>query len=409
MPKFIFIHLLLTVFLVSCSTTPTNNKNLTKHIIFVPGFYGTQLVRKSDQKVYWVNATEILFGSKTAANTGFEVPGAVELVPGEVIESISVIPLIYSRNFYGNIVDNLQDNFSNKFQIHLLAYDWRNDYFKAVGMLDKKVKELQNSGATSIAIVAHSLGGLIVSYYLRYGNQFPERAVENWAGAKQIDTAVIAGAPYKGSFLGFRNLKHGHKFGPNTDLVKADALASFAAIYELLPIYSTIFLDRNLKSIPMYLHNEKNWTKYKWGFLKNKNKASNATMKTRTRFVKKSLARARALYKKLNKPLTNKPKLRSKLLYIFASSHPTRSRAVFLKDRGKLVFDRNEFEKHFPKEQFSALYSDGDSTVTTKSARIPAAYRSVFREFVEYETNTLHTKMFGDEKVIAKINAFLAR
>ena len=64
------------------------------HVIFIPGFYGTRLAQASDGKTVWISASQALFGSKTAARIGFEVPEAQELVPSTVLDRIPVIPAL---------------------------------------------------------------------------------------------------------------------------------------------------------------------------------------------------------------------------------------------------------------------------------------------------------------------------
>ncbi len=196
----ILVHLTLALMLLACSTPQKPqpiNPNL-KHIIFIPGYYGTRLVKqtKSGQKLVWINASQTLWGDMTLAMPGFGVPGAAELAPTTVLDRVSVIPGLYSMNFYGDFIDTLRVHFRNTAQVHTLPYDWRRDYYTAVQLLDEFIKHLQSKGAKRISIVAHSMGGLVASYYLRYGNQRPELARENWQGTKNIEKVVMAATPF---------------------------------------------------------------------------------------------------------------------------------------------------------------------------------------------------------------------
>ena len=92
------------------------------------------------------------------------------------------------------------------------AYDWRRDIVESARKLDQFIKEKKNYvekelekrfGITDhdvkFDIVAHSMGGLVARYYLRYGDQdlpsdgsLPQL---NWAGSKFVDRLVMVGTP----------------------------------------------------------------------------------------------------------------------------------------------------------------------------------------------------------------------
>ena len=122
------------------------------HLIFLPGFYGTRLVRKTDGRLVWISARQAVFGSQTAARTGFGVSGAQELVPGTVLDRVPVIPGVYDLDVYRDFLDDLQT------RVHLLGYDWREDYFEAVKKLAGLVRDLKAGGASSIILIAPALG-----------------------------------------------------------------------------------------------------------------------------------------------------------------------------------------------------------------------------------------------------------
>jgi hypothetical protein len=88
-------------------------------------------------------------------------------------------------------------------------------------------------------VVAHSMGGLIARYYLRYGaNDLPSddsSPVVTWAGAEEIDRLLLVGAPSFGSLDSLQRLVEGYRaafflpeFGPGI-------LGTMPSIYQLLP------------------------------------------------------------------------------------------------------------------------------------------------------------------------------
>ena len=383
-----------------------------QHLIFIPGFYGTRLVQPGDKKVVWLSAWQALFGSKTAARTGFGVAGERALVPGTVLDRIPVIPGIYAKDVYAAFLGTLQAQLGthgSPLRIHLFAYDWREDYFSAVKQLARLVSELKHQGAPSIAIIAHSLGGLITSYYLRYGSQAPTQAVETWEGASQIDKVVLTTVPFKGSMTAFHNMKHGARFGLNTTLIKAQAFATFPSVYELLPTYAPVLLDGGLNPLPYTLYKRDLWQRYGWGFLDRATRVSEHIRQKRDALVTAALRTGRQLYERLHAPLKQSPPLSTQMLYVFARSHPTLARAVLLdaQPAPTLLFHRDEFAKHMPQQSYRALFEDGDETVSVQSAQLPSAFTHALAAVTECDSRAAHSQVLNDRAISNSIFAFL--
>ena len=380
-----------------------------QHLIFIPGFYGTRLVQTGDRKIVWLSAWQALFGSKTAARTGFGVAGERALVPGTVLDGIPVIPGIYARDVYAAFLGKLRARLGTRPRIHLFAYDWREDYFAAVKQLARLVSELKHRGATSIAIIAHSMGGLITSYYLRYGPQAPEEAVETWEGAGHVDKVVLATVPFKGSMTAFHNMKHGARFGLNTTLIKAQAFATFPSVYEMMPTYAPVLLDDGLNPLPHTLYESELWERYVWGFLDTATCMSEHIRQKRLALVTAALHTGKHLYERLHAPLRHSPPLTTQMLYIFARSHPTLARAVLLnaEPAPTLLFNRDEFAKHLPRQPYRALFEDGDETVSVQSAQLPSAYAHALAAVTECDSRATHSQVLNDRVIRNSIFAFL--
>ena len=380
-----------------------------QHLIFIPGFYGTRLVQTGDRKVVWISAWQALFGSKTAARTGFGVAGERALAPGTVLDGIPVIPGIYAKDVYAAFLGKLRARLGARPRIHLFAYDWREDYFAAVQQLARLVSELKHRGATSIAIIAHSMGGLITSYYLRYGSQAPEEAVETWEGASHIDKVVLATVPFKGSMTAFHNMKHGARFGLNTTLIKAQAFATFPSVYEMMPTYAPVLLDDGLKPLPHTLYESELWERYGWGFLDTATRVSEHIRQKRLALVTAALHTGKHLYERLHAPLGHSPPLETQMLYVFSRSHPTLARAVLLdaESAPTLLFHRDEFAKHLPQQPYRALFEDGDETVSVQSAQLPPAYTHALAAVTECDSRAAHSQVLNDRAIRNIIFTFL--
>lgn len=104
------------------------------------------------------------------------------------------------------------------------------EYSKRYGVTDYDVK---------FDVVAHSMGGLVLRYYLRYGPaDLPEEEMTpqpTWAGAQYVDQAILVGPPNAGSVDAFVQLLRGRKFGPTLPRYEPALLGTMPTVYQLLP------------------------------------------------------------------------------------------------------------------------------------------------------------------------------
>lgn len=208
-----------------------------KVIIFVPGLYGTALADKKTGERVFQTFGQALWGSIPLALSGAElgIPDAREIRPDGLLDQVSVVPLLYSIDAYGDSVDYLQREFGAEARVVAFSYDWRRDNTEAVQALGREVRKQREQGATSVALVGHSLGGILIGFYLRYGEQELGNAVETWEGTKTVDAVVIAGSPFHGAMAAFHDLLNGTSAGYAKTPLGALSLGSFPSYYEFLP------------------------------------------------------------------------------------------------------------------------------------------------------------------------------
>lgn len=127
------------------------------------------------------------------------------------------------------------------------AYDWRRDIVEGAQALDRFLRDEVlpaarregREGPIKVDVVAHSMGGLIVRWYLRYGAQeLPEDGTlpePTWAGAELIDQAVLVGTPNLGAVGAFEQLVEGAALGPLFADYPPAQVATFPSLYQLLP------------------------------------------------------------------------------------------------------------------------------------------------------------------------------
>ena len=87
-------------------------------------------------------------------------------------------------------------------------------------------------------VVAHSMGGLLLRYYLKYGAQllpYDEPPRPTWEGAQHIDTAVVIGTPNAGSLFALERLVSGLGGNPVHPAYPPSLIGTMPALYQLLP------------------------------------------------------------------------------------------------------------------------------------------------------------------------------
>jgi pimeloyl-ACP methyl ester carboxylesterase len=131
-------------------------------------------------------------------------------------------------------------------------YDWRRDNIENAQRLHAFILEKRayvqselrarygmENADVKFDIVAHSMGGLLTRYYLRYGDAEPppagETPVVTWAGAEHVERAILVGTPSAGSADSLLQLTKGIRFAFFLPRYEPAVLSTMPAIYQLLP------------------------------------------------------------------------------------------------------------------------------------------------------------------------------
>ena len=132
-------------------------------------------------------------------------------------------------------------------------YDWRRDNAenaaKLLAFIEEKRAFVQQHLAEDFGgspenydvkfdLVAHSMGGLLTRYMLRYGDVPPDVALEQgvtWKGAEHVDRVILVAPPNAGSVNALIRLIEGIKPSPLHARYDAALLGTMPGIYQLLP------------------------------------------------------------------------------------------------------------------------------------------------------------------------------
>jgi len=129
------------------------------------------------------------------------------------------------------------------------AYDWRRDNIENAQKLHGRllalreyVRQTRKERGESMCepvrfdLVAHSMGGLVVRYFLRYGGDLPpEDGSVPWTGAELVDQVFLIASPNAGSADALLQLVRGKNFAIVLPRFPPALLGTLPALYQLLP------------------------------------------------------------------------------------------------------------------------------------------------------------------------------
>lgn len=340
-------------------------------IIVIPGVLGSKLIDTETGTVAWGEIGRGLENPKKDDEIrrialpiyeGKTLQGLRDkVIPESVLESIklTVFGVTVEKNAYGNILASLgvggfiNENYDETKKIDYgdlnytsfqFAYDWRRDLVEAAKQLHKYILEKRAYVQKEIAtrhdienkdvkfnIVAHSMGGLVARYYLRYGDaDLPDDGSLpplTWAGSHYVEQVILIGTPNAGSIDGFRHLVEGTHLAPGLPSFDAAIIGSMPALYQLLPrgrhghIVSGI--ETNLEIMDPY--DPELWMKMGWGLanpeldstfqvLLPEVKDKETRIKITLDHQRKSLMRAKAFAQALDIPAVTPPGLSINLI-----------------------------------------------------------------------------------------------
>ncbi len=140
---------------------------------------------------------------------------------------------------------------TNHFTCFQFDYDWRRSNAENAARLEAFIQEkaayvkrekFKRSGKeqadVKFDIVAHSMGGLLTRYYLRYGGvPLPPEGTPpepTWAGARHVGRVILVGTPNAGSAKALVKITEGLHL-PSIVTLPPALLGTFPSVYEVLP------------------------------------------------------------------------------------------------------------------------------------------------------------------------------
>jgi hypothetical protein len=220
-------------------------KRLNDMVVLLPGITGSVL--QKDGKDVWAVSGQaawawlrslgdslqdlVLEGDDPGGIVAARVMPDAHVVPGLVkIDGYSATAKMVTDTFDvvpGSIWEARPSNFIE------FPYDWRLDNRVSARQLGELVsdrlprwREYSGNSSARVIFLAHSMGGLVVRYFLE--------VLEGWRDCRAL---VTFGTPYRGSLNALNFLANGYK---KLFMDLSEVMRSFPSMYQLLPIYPAL-------------------------------------------------------------------------------------------------------------------------------------------------------------------------
>lgn len=219
-------------------------------VIIIPGILGSRLRdTRTGERLWPGSAANLLFGSQSQLALRFD-PQTLAVLP-DTLAADGLFEEALGQDYYGEILHTLQHDGGfqraeagqgcarEQRRYYVFAYDWRQDNVVTAARLDTLIEQIRRDcadPALKVDVIAHSMGGLVTRYFLRYGSTDVLDGNElqpNMEGSRKVRRVVLLGTPNLGSVGSLHGFLQGRRIGFNR--VPPDVLASMPSVYELFP------------------------------------------------------------------------------------------------------------------------------------------------------------------------------
>lgn len=272
----------------------------------------------------------------------------------------------------------------------VFSYDWRRDLPSGAAELGRFLDEIEaqmaaersaseSSEPVRFDLLAHSMGGLLARYYLRYGprdvlpdvSDDPEVPVPRvtWDGARRVDRAIFLSPPNRGTPKAIRNLAYGEDtfWMPACEPV---LVATWTSVPQMFPPREPGLLrDPSGQVLDLDYFDVAVWREQHWGPFRPEQRqlteeifpeisAPGEPLRQLDALLAASLRRGERFVRLMNEPAPPPP--RTTLHLFTGDADPTLARGIARPKDGRLrlIFDESNREHTEP----------GDGSVTRRSA-----------------------------------------
>ncbi len=252
----------------------------TTPVIVIPGVFGSKLRHRDTGDEVWPGAARmLLFSDYREIVIDFD-PETLQVRPDN-LEAFDIADAALGHDFYGHLLGTLQ-RFggyvrskpgdaprTGERRYYVYAYDWRQDNVESARGLDRLIEAIRrdyNDPTLKVDIIAHSMGGLVARYYLRYGLADVLDGTEQLVtlyGTSRVRKLILLGTPNMGSASSL------HAFLTGEPVVfkriPQEVLATLPSGYQLFPHpLVTWLIDTSGDARDDDLFDGETWRRYRW-------------------------------------------------------------------------------------------------------------------------------------------------
>lgn len=249
-------------------------------VILIPGLFGSKLRDKQTGKEVWPgSATDVVFSDYQQLALKFDRE-TLQVLPDN-LEAYDVADRVLGQDIYGPIISTLEKSggyqrgvpgtpaLKNERRYYVFPYDFRQDNSRhalALEALIDKIRRDYSNPDLKVDLVAHSMGGLVARYYLRYGVADVlngEHEQVTLYGTTRVRKLILLGTPNLGSASSLHAFLNGEKVGFGK--IAPEVLATMPSGYQLFPHPLVSWLiDVNGNTLNDNLFDTATWERYHW-------------------------------------------------------------------------------------------------------------------------------------------------
>lgn len=293
--RYLFALLLLTAAFIAGSVYHTQKNSPDLHrlymqsaavtdqppVVFIHGVMGSKLRDKISGEELWVGSLDrILFSNYS--DLALEIdPETLEPKPSS-IEAFAIADNAIGKDFYGKIIRTLADvgeyklvNIGEKVDktqknYYVFYYDWRQDNTSTALHLADFIDQIRidyDDPSLKVDIVAHSMGGLLARYYIRYGREDVLNSNDfsvNMYGGQRVRRVILLGTPNLGSVKILNLFIEGVQLGTN-EKIHTETLVTMPSLFQLFPHPLNNWIVTSAgKPLDRDLFNVNLWRRFQW-------------------------------------------------------------------------------------------------------------------------------------------------
>lgn len=364
-------------------------------VVVIHGILGARLQRAEDGREVWPGGMWRLM-THDYADLALPIDPDTLEPSSDGIEAYAFFDRAAGADFYGELLATLNgpggyvpdDGVGPVGTSYEFFYDWRQDLVETAARLDAFIDEIRRRHGDpnlKVDIVAHSMGGLVVRYFIRYGSADvldDPHPVPTLAGDAKVRRVVLLATPNFGSISGLQRMLMGARVGLAS--IDPEVGATWPSMYQLLPSPDRDWMiDNRGVQIDRDLYDVSTWRDWQWSVFSPKAQKRTANrlrkrgsseseiaddLEVLERYFERHLERARRFHRALSTPL---PACAVRYVVFGGDCTQTPSHCLVETVDGvaRIRLHPNEVVNRLPGVDYSRLMlAPGDGRVTKASA-----------------------------------------